>query len=192
MEIEEGVEGLVHVSEMDWTNKNVNPNKVVALGDEVEVMVLDIDEDRRRISLGMKRCQQNPGKSSTKAMPKAIAFPARSNRLPISVFSSAWTVASTVSCIYRTFPGICPVRKRYVSIRRPEVEAVVLAVDPERERISLGIKQLDKDPFSNFVADHPKGSVIMGRVVSVDSKGHGDLGNGVEGTLRASNCRASG
>jgi ribosomal protein S1 len=103
VEIEEGVEGLVHVSEMDWTNKNVNPNKVVALGDETEVMVLDIDEDRRRISLGMKQCQQNPWEEFDQATPRATAFPARSNRLPILASSSAWTAVSTAGASLRHF-----------------------------------------------------------------------------------------
>ena len=188
VEIEEGVEGLVHVSEMDWTNKNVNPNKVVALGDEVEVMVLDIDEDRRRISLGMKQCQQNPWEEFDQSHAKGDRVSGKIKSITdFGIFiglDGGIDGLVHLSDISWNMPGEEAVRQYKKS---QEVEAVVLAVDPERERISLGIKQLDKDPFSNFVADHPKGSVIMGRVVSVDSKGAMvDLGNGVEGTLRAS------
>ncbi|HPE70828.1 MAG TPA: 30S ribosomal protein S1, partial [Candidatus Competibacter sp.] len=188
VEIEEGVEGLVHVSEMDWTNKNVNPNKVVALGDEVEVMVLDIDEDRRRISLGMKQCQQNPWEEFDQGHAKGDRVSGKIKSITdFGIFiglDGGIDGLVHLSDISWNMPGEEAVRQYK---KGQEVEAVVLAVDPERERISLGIKQLDKDPFSNFVADHPKGSVIMGRVVSVDSKGAMvDLGNGVEGTLRAS------
>ncbi|MDG4555558.1 MAG: 30S ribosomal protein S1 [Candidatus Competibacter sp.] len=188
VEIEEGVEGLVHVSEMDWTNKNVNPNKVVALGDEVEVMVLDIDEDRRRISLGMKQCQQNPWEEFDQSHAKGDRVSGKIKSITdFGIFiglDGGIDGLVHLSDISWNMPGEEAVRQYKKS---QEVEAVVLAVDPERERISLGIKQLDKDPFSNFVADHPKGSVIMGRIVSVDSKGAMvDLGQGVEGTLRAS------
>ncbi|QQS55044.1 MAG: 30S ribosomal protein S1 [Candidatus Competibacteraceae bacterium] len=188
VEIEEGVEGLVHVSEMDWTNKNVNPNKVVALGDEVEVMVLDIDEDRRRISLGMKQCQQNPWEEFDQGHAKGDHVSGKIKSITdFGIFiglDGGIDGLVHLSDISWNMPGEEAVRHYKKS---QEVEAVVLAVDPERERISLGIKQLDKDPFSNFVADHPKGSVIMGHVVSVDSKGAMvDLGHGVEGTLRAS------
>ncbi len=188
VEIEEGVEGLVHVSEMDWTNKNVNPNKVVALGDEVEVMVLDIDEDRRRISLGMKQCQQNPWEEFDQGHAKGDRVSGKIKSITdFGIFiglDGGIDGLVHLSDISWNMPGEEAVRQYKKS---QEVEAVVLAVDPERERISLGIKQLDKDPFSNFVADHPKGSVILGRIVSVDSKGAMvDLGQGVEGTLRAS------
>jgi small subunit ribosomal protein S1 len=163
VEIEEGVEGLVHVSEMDWTNKNVNPAKVVHIGDEVEVMVLDIDEERRRISLGMKQCMPIPGTSSPPPTTRATR-PARSSRSPISASSSAWTAASTAWCTCPTSPGT-PGRGSGAQLQEGRrVEAVVLAVDPERERISLGVKQLDKDPFSNFLAEHPKGSIVKGVV----------------------------
>ena len=188
VEIEEGVEGLVHVSEMDWTNKNVNPNKVVALGDEVEVMVLDIDEDRRRISLGMKQCQQNPWDEFDQNHAKGDRVAGKIKSITdfglfigldggidglVHLSDISWNVAGEEAV------------RQYK--KGQEVEAVVLAVDPERERISLGIKQLDKDPFSNFVADHPKGSIVKGRILSVDAKGAMvDLGSGVEGTLRAS------
>ncbi|MBL8253893.1 MAG: S1 RNA-binding domain-containing protein, partial [Candidatus Competibacter sp.] len=188
VEIEEGVEGLVHVSEMDWTNKNVNPNKVVALGDEVEVMVLDIDEDRRRISLGMKQCQQNPWEEFDQNHGKGDRVSGKIKSITdFGIFiglDGGIDGLVHLSDISWNMPGEEVVRQYK---KGQEVEAVVLAVDPERERISLGIKQLDKDPFSNFVADHPKGSVVKGRVVSVDAKGAMiDLGHGIEGTLRAS------
>ncbi len=188
VEIEEGVEGLVHVSEMDWTNKNVNPNKVVALGDEVEVMVLDIDEDRRRISLGMKQCQQNPWDEFDQNHAKGDRVAGKIKSITdFGIFiglDGGIDGLVHLSDISWNVPGEEAVRQYKKS---QEVEAVVLAVDPERERISLGIKQLDKDPFSNFVADHPKGSIVKGRILSVDAKGAVvDLGSGVEGTLRAS------
>jgi small subunit ribosomal protein S1 len=188
VEIEEGVEGLVHVSEMDWTNKNVNPNKVVALGDETEVMVLDIDEDRRRISLGMKQCQQNPWDEFDQNHGKGDRVSGKIKSITdFGIFiglDGGIDGLVHLSDISWNAPGEEAVRQYK---KGQEVEAVVLAVDPERERISLGIKQLDKDPFSNFVADHPKGTVIKGRILSVDAKGAiVDLGQGVEGTLRAS------
>ena len=188
VEIEEGVEGLVHVSEMDWTNKNVNPNKVVALGDEVEVMVLDIDEDRRRISLGMKQCLQNPWEEFDQNHAKGDRVSGKIKSITdFGIFiglDGGIDGLVHLSDISWNAPGEEAVRQYK---KGQEVDAVVLAVDPERERISLGIKQLDKDPFSNFVADHPKGSVIKGRILSLDSKGAMvDLGHGVEGTLRAS------
>ncbi len=188
VEIEEGVEGQVHVSEMDWTNKNVNPNKVVALGDEVEVMVLDIDEDRRRISLGMKQCQQNPWEEFDQNHAKGDRVAGKIKSITdFGIFiglDGGIDGLVHLSDISWNVPGEEAVRQYK---KGQEVEAVVLAVDPERERISLGIKQLDKDPFSNFVADHPKGSIVKGQIMSVDAKGAViDLGHGVEGTLRAS------
>jgi small subunit ribosomal protein S1 len=188
VEIEEGVEGLVHVSEMDWTNKNVNPNKMVALGDEVEVMVLDIDEDRRRISLGMKQCQVNPWEEFDQNHAKGDRVSGKIKSITdFGIFiglDGGIDGLVHLSDISWNATGEEAVRQYK---KGQEVDAVVLAVDPERERISLGIKQLDKDPFSNFVADHPKGTVIKGRIVSVDAKGAMvDLGHGVEGTLRAS------
>ncbi len=188
VEIEEGVEGLVHVSEMDWTNKNVNPNKVVALGDEVEVMVLDIDEDRRRISLGMKQCLQNPWEEFDQNHAKGDRVSGKIKSITdFGIFiglDGGIDGLVHLSDISWNATGEEAVRQYK---KGQEVDAVVLAVDPERERISLGIKQLDKDPFSNFVADNPKGSVIKGRILSLDSKGAMvDLGHGVEGTLRAS------
>ena len=188
VEIEEGVEGLVHVSEMDWTNKNVNPNKVVALGDETEVMVLDIDEDRRRISLGMKQCQANPWEDFDQGHAKGDRVSGKIKSITdFGIFiglDGGIDGLVHLSDISWHATGEEAVRQYK---KGQEVDAVVLAVDPERERISLGIKQLDKDPFSNFVADNVKGCIIPGRIVSVDAKGAMvDLGNGVEGTLRAS------
>jgi small subunit ribosomal protein S1 len=188
VEIEEGVEGLVHVSEMDWTNKNIHPAKVVQVGDEVQVVVLDIDEDRRRISLGIKQCQANPWDEfasnhnkgdRVSGVIKSITdfgiFVGLDGGIDglIHLSDISWQVA-----------GDDAVRNYK---KGEEVEAVVLAVDPERERISLGIKQLDKDPFSNFIADHPKNSIVEGTIQSVDARGAViALAEGVEGYLRAS------
>lgn len=187
VEIEEGVEGLVHVSEMDWTNKNVNPTKVVSLNDEVEVMILDIDEERRRISLGMKQCQQNPWEEfdqnynkgdhvtgKIKSITDFGIFIGLDGGIDGLVHLSDISWASGEEAVRQYKKG-------------QEVEAVVLAVDPERERISLGIKQLDKDPFSNFVTNHPKGSIVRGNITSVDTKGACvDLGQSIEGILKTS------
>ena len=188
VEIEEGVEGLVHVSEMDWTNKNVNPSKMVTLGQEVEVMVLDIDEERRRISLGMKQCTANPWEDFAATHNKNDRVSGKIKSITdFGIFIGLdGNIDGLVhlSDISWNMPGEEAVRDYR---KGQEVEAVVLAVDAERERISLGIKQLDKDPFSNFVAENPKGSIVKGQVSSVDSKGAlVDLGNGVEGTLRVS------
>jgi small subunit ribosomal protein S1 len=188
VEIEEGVEGLVHVSEMDWTNKNVNPSKVVHIGQEVEVMVLDIDEERRRISLGIKQCYANP-------WDEFAATHNKNDRVSGSIKSitdfgifigldGGIDGLIHLSDISWNEPGEEAVR-RYQ--KGDEIEAVVLSVDPERERISLGVKQLEKDPYSNFVAEHTKGSIVKGVVKEVDAKAAIiDLGDGVEGTLRAS------
>jgi small subunit ribosomal protein S1 len=188
VEIEEGVEGLVHVSEMDWTNKNINPGKIVAPGDEVEVMVLDIDEERRRISLGMKQCQTNPWEDFAATHNKGDRVSGKIKSITdFGIFiglDGGIDGLIHLSDISWNMPGEEAVREYK---KGQDVEAVVLAVDPERERISLGIKQLDKDPFSNFVAEHPKGSIVKGVIASVDAKGAVvDLGGGVEGTLRAS------
>jgi small subunit ribosomal protein S1 len=188
VEIEEGVEGLVHVSEMDWTNKNVNPAKVVHVGQEVEVMVLDIDEERRRISLGLKQCKTNPWKEFAENYNRGdkvagqiksitdfgifIGLPGGIDGL-VHLSDISWDV-----------PGEEAVRNFQ---KGQQLEAMVLTIDPERERISLGIKQLAKDPFSSYLAEHPKGSIVKGLVRDVDAKGALiDLGNGVEGQLRAS------
>ncbi|HKL53394.1 MAG TPA: 30S ribosomal protein S1 [Wenzhouxiangellaceae bacterium] len=187
VEIEDGVEGLVHVSEMDWTNKNVNPNKVVHIGEEVEVMVLDVDGERRRISMGMKQVRPNPWE----------AFAALHNK--------GDKVSGTIKSItdFGIFIGLegdidglvhlsdiswmTPGEEAIRNFRKgEEVEAVVLAVDPERERISLGIKQLDQDPFATYMAEHPRGSIVTGKVREIDAKGAVvELADGVDGYLKA-------
>lgn len=188
VEIEEGVEGLVHVSEMDWTNKNVNPAKVVQIGDEVEVVVLEIDEERRRISLGIKQCKANPWaefsvqynkgdkvSGSIKSITDFGIFIGLDGDIDGLVHLSdlSWDI-----------PGEEAVRNY---TKGQEVEATVLAIDPERERISLGIKQMDQDPFSSYIAENPKGTMVKGLITEVDARGAVvDLGNGIEGYLRAS------
>ena len=188
VEIEDGVEGLVHVSEMDWTNKNVNPSKVVHIGQEVEVTVLDIDEERRRISLGVKQCFPNPWDEFAATNNKGTHV--KGSIKSITDFGIFIGLDGGIdglvhlSDISWNEPGEEAVRNYS---KGEEIEAVVLSVDPERERISLGIKQLDKDPDSNFVADHSKGSIVRGTETEVDAKAAVvDLGDGVEGTLRAS------
>ena len=188
VEIEEGVEGLVHVSEMDWTNKNVNPGQIVDVGDEVEVMVLEIDEERRRISLGMKQCKSNPWED----------FAANHQR---GDQVSGQIKSITDFGIFVGLPGNIDglvhlsdlswndqgedVVREYS--KGDEVEAVVLSIDADRERISLGIKQLAQDPIGSFVADNPKGSVVSGTIQSVDARGATvDLGSDVVGYIRAS------
>ncbi len=188
VEIEEGVEGLVHVSEMDWTNKNVNPSKVVHIGQEVEVMVLDIDEERRRISLGVKQCFPNPWDEFGATRNKGDVV--KGTIKSITDFGIFIGLEGDIDGLVHLSdiswhePGEEAVRS---FTKGDEIEAVVLSVDPERERISLGIKQLEKDPFSNFVAEHSKGSIVKGTVREVDAKAAIiDLGDGVDGTLRAS------
>ena len=183
VEIEPGVEGLVHVSEMDWTNKNVNPAKVVQVGDEVEVMVLDIDEERRRISLGMKQCKPNPWEEFAENYNSGDKVNGQIKSITdFGIFvglDGGIDGLVHLSDISWDMPGEEAVRNYK---KGEEVEAVVLAIDAERERISLGIKQLEKDPFSTYIADHPKGSIVKGKVREVDAKGAIiDLGNGVEG-----------
>ncbi len=188
VEIEEGVEGLVHVSEMDWTNKNVAPAKVVHVGQEVEVMVLDIDEERRRISLGLKQCKSNPWKEFGDSFNRGDHVSGQIKSITdfgifiglnggidglIHLSDISWDVAGEEAV--RSYQ------------KGQTVEAMVLAIDPERERISLGIKQLAKDPFSGWIAEHPKGTIVNGTVREVDAKGAIiDLGGGVDGHLRAS------
>ena len=188
VEIEDGVEGLVHVSEMDWTNKNVNPNKVVTLGDEVEVVILEIDEERRRISLGMKQCKPNPWDEfgSTNNKGDIIAGKIKS----ITDFGIFIGLEGNIDGLIHLTdlswnkPGEEAVRDYQ---KGQELEAMVLSIDPERERISLGIKQIEKDPFASFIAENPKGSIVSGSVISVDAKAAiVDLGDGIEGVLRAS------
>src|ERR1700752_923770 len=188
VEIEQGIEGLVHVSEMDWTNKNVHPTKVVQLGDEVEVMILEIDEERRRISLGMKQCMSNPWEEfamnhkkgdRVKGVIKSITDFGVFVGLPGGIDGLVH-----LSDLSWTLPGETAVRDYK---KGQEVEAMVLAIDVERERISLGIKQLDGDPFTNYVATHDKGNVVKGTVKSLDGKGAVIALEGeVEGYLRAS------
>ena len=192
VEIEQGIEGLVHVSEMDWTNKNVHPSKVVQLGDEVEVMILEIDESRRRISLGMKQCQANPWEEFAANYNKGdkisgavksitdfgvfVGLPGGIDGL-VHLSDLSWTEA-----------GEEAVRKYK---KGEEVEAVVLAIDVEKERISLGIKQLEGDPFGNFISVNDKGSLVKGSVKSVDAKGAVvALSEEVEGYLPASEFAA--
>jgi len=188
VEIEEGVEGLVHVSEMDWTNKNVNPSKVVHIGQEVEVMVLDIDEERRRISLGLKQCQTNPWKDFSETFNRGDKVSGQIKSITdFGIFIGlAGNIDGLVhlSDISWDVPGEEAVRNYQ---KGQTLEAMVLSIDPERERISLGVKQLAKDPFSAWIAEHPKGTIIVGAVKEVDAKGAViDLGNGVDGHLRAS------
>ena len=188
VEIEEGVEGLVHVSEMDWTNKNVSPAKMVHIGQEVEVIVLDIDEERRRISLGMKQCHANPWEEFAALHKKGERVTGTIKSITdFGIFiglEGGIDGLIHLSDISWNLPGEEAVRSYK---KGEELEAVVLAVDPERERISLGIKQLDRDPFSNYVAEHDKGSIVKGTVKEVDAKAAViDLGDGVEGVLRAS------
>jgi small subunit ribosomal protein S1 len=188
VEIEEGVEGLVHVSEMDWTNKNVNPAKVVHVGQEVEVMVLDIDEERRRISLGVKQCKANPWKDFAENYNRGDKVSGQIKSITdFGIFiglSGGIDGLVHLSDISWDMPGEEAVRSYQ---KGQQVDAMVLSIDPERERISLGVKQLAKDPFSAYIAEHPKGSIVTGTVREVDAKGAIiDLGNGVDGQLRAS------
>ncbi|MEW5891695.1 MAG: 30S ribosomal protein S1 [Pseudomonadota bacterium] len=188
VEIEPGIEGLVHVSEMDWTNKNVNPSKVVALGDEVEVMVLEIDEDRRRISLGMKQCKPNPWEDFAMNHKKGdkvsgqiksitdfgifIGLPGGIDGL-VHLSDLSWNKSGEEAL--RDYK------------KGEEIEAVVLAIDVEKERISLGVKQLEGDPFTSYISTHDKGSIVTGTVKSMDAKGAViQLADDVEGYLRAS------
>ena len=188
VEIEPGIEGLVHVSEMDWTNKNVAPSKVVTLGDEVEVMVLEIDEDKRRISLGMKQCMANPWEEFATSVKRGdrVAGPVKS----ITDFGVFVGLASGIDGLVHLSdlswhePGESAVRNFK---KGQEVEAIVLAVDVERERISLGIKQLDTDPFTSFTTLNDRGAVVTGKVKTVDPRGAEiQLNEDVTGYLRAS------
>jgi small subunit ribosomal protein S1 len=188
VEIEEGVEGLVHVSEMDWTNKNVNPGKVVQVGEEVEVMVIDIDEERRRISLGLKQCKPNPWKEFSENYNRGDRVSGLIKSITdFGIFIGlAGGIDGLVhlSDISWDAPGEEAVRNY---AKGANLEAMVLSIDPERERISLGIKQMAKDPFSGYLAEHPKGSIVRGVVREVDARGAViDLEGGVEGYLRAS------
>ena len=188
VEIEEGVEGLVHVSEMDWTNKNIHPSKVVNVGDVVEVMVLDIDEERRRISLGLKQCKNNPWQQFAETHNKGDRVEGKIKSITdfgifigldggidglVHLSDISWNVAGEEAV------------REYK--KGDEIAAVVLQVDAERERISLGVKQLAEDPFNNWVALNKKGAIVIGKVTAVDAKGATvELADGVEGYLRAS------
>ncbi len=187
VEIEPGVEGLVHVSEMDWTNKNVNPSKVVQVGDETEVVVLDVDEERRRISLGIKQTRSNPWEAfaaihkrgdkvsgQIKSITDFGIFVGLDGGIDGLVHLSDISWNATGEEIVRQFK------------KGDTVEAVVLAVDPERERISLGVKQLEQDPFGQYMAANPKGTIVTGTVKEVDAKGATiELADGIEGYIRA-------
>src|SRR5690554_1813609 len=187
-ELEEGVEGLVHVSEMDWTNKNIHPSKVVQVGDEVEVMVLDIDEDRRRISLGIKQCKMNPWEEFSSKFNKGDKI--SGSIKSITDFGIFIGLDGGIDGLVH-LSDISWNETGEEAVRRfkkgDELETVILSVDPERERISLGIKQLEDDPFSNFVALNEKGSIVTGTVKEVDAKGAVvTLGDEIEGTMKAS------
>jgi small subunit ribosomal protein S1 len=192
VEIEQGIEGLVHVSEMDWTNKNVHPSKVVSLGDEVEVMILEIDEARRRISLGMKQCQSNPWDDFEINHKKGDKVKGQIKSITdFGVFiglDGGIDGLVHLSDLSWSQPGEEAVRNYK---KGDEVEAVVLAIDVERERISLGIKQLEGDPFGGFAASHEKGAVVTGKVKSLDAKGATiALEGDVEAYLKASEVSA--
>ncbi len=188
VEIEDGVEGLVHVSEMDWTNKNVNPSRVVQVGEEVEVMVIEIDEERRRISLGVKQCKSNPWAEFSATFNRSDKVSGQIKSITdFGIFiglEGGIDGLVHLSDISWDYPGEEAVRNYK---KGQEIEAAVLAIDSERERISLGIKQLEKDPFSGWLAAHPKNSIVTGTVTEVDARGAMvDLGDGVFGSLRAS------
>jgi small subunit ribosomal protein S1 len=188
VEIEEGVEGLVHVSEMDWTNKNVNPSKVVTIGEEVEVMVIEIDEERRRISLGIKQCKSNPWAEFSATVNRGDRVKGQIKSITdFGIFiglDGGIDGLVHLSDISWDMPGEEAVRNYQ---KGQEIEASVLAIDAERERISLGVKQLDQDPFSGWLADHPKNSIVKGTVTEVEARSATvDLGDGIFGTLRAS------
>ncbi|MCF7987397.1 MAG: 30S ribosomal protein S1 [Methylovulum sp.] len=188
VEIEEGVEGLVHVSEMDWTNKNINPSKLVQLGDEVEIMVLEIDEERRRISLGMKQCKTNPWDEFAATHNKGDKISGKIKS--ITDFGIFIGLEGGIDGLVH-MSDISWAEDGEASVREfkkgDELETVILAVDSERERISLGIKQLEQDPFQNFLAKHEKGSLVKGTIKEVDAKGAVvSLADYVEGYIRAS------
>jgi small subunit ribosomal protein S1 len=187
-ELEEGVEGLVHVSEMDWTNKNIHPSKVVQLGDEVDVMILDIDEERRRISLGIKQCFQNPWDGFAESFKKGDKV--SGSIKSITDFGIFIGLDGNIDGLVH-LSDISWDETGEEAVRNykkgDEIETVILSIDPERERISLGIKQLEDDPFMNYVSEFEKGSIVKGTVTSVDAKSAiVALGEGVEGVLRAS------
>ncbi|WP_430462900.1 30S ribosomal protein S1 [Thalassolituus sp. LLYu03] len=187
-ELEEGVEGLVHVSEMDWTNKNIHPSKVVQVGDEIDVMVLDIDEERRRISLGIKQCTMNPWEEFGTKFNKGDKISGKIKSITdFGIFiglEGGIDGLVHLSDISWNDSGEEAVRKYK---KGDELETVILSIDPERERISLGVKQLESDPFSEFVAENDKGTLVSGKVIAVDAKAATiEIAPGVEATLKAS------
>jgi len=187
VEIQEGVEGLVHVSEMDWTNKNIHPSKVVNLGDTVEVMVLEIDEERRRISLGLKQCIPNPWEEFAKNFNKGDKVSGKIKSITdFGIFIGLdGGIDGLVHLSDISWAGGEEAVREYK--KGDEISAVVLQVDPERERISLGVKQTEDDPFNQYLADNKKGAIVTGKVVEVDAKGAKiELVDGVEGYLRVS------
>ncbi|WDE03013.1 30S ribosomal protein S1 [Thalassomonas viridans] len=186
VEIQEGVEGLVHVSEMDWTNKNIHPSKVVNLGDTVEVMVLEIDEERRRISLGLKQCIPNPWEEFAKNFNKGDKVSGKIKSITdFGIFIGLdGGIDGLVHLSDISWNGGEEVVREYK--KGDEITAVVLQVDPERERISLGVKQAEDDPFNMYLTDNKKGAIVTGKVIEVDAKGAKvELAEGVEGYLRA-------
>jgi len=187
VEIEEGVEGLVHVSEMDWTNKNIHPSKLVQLGEEVEVVVLDIDEERRRISLGMKQCQSNPWDDFAVTHKKGDHVTGKIKSITdFGIFIGL--DGGIDGLVHLSDISWDDVGEEAIHSYKKgdELETVVLSVDPERERISLGVKQLDKDPFSTYLAENGKGNIVKGVIKEVDAKGAViTLAEGIEGYLRA-------
>ena len=187
-ELEEGVEGLVHVSEMDWTNKNIHPSKVVQVGDEIDVMILDIDEERRRISLGIKQCTMNPWEEFGTKFNKGDKISGKIKSITdFGIFiglDGGIDGLVHLSDISWNDSGEDAVRNYK---KGDELETVILSIDPERERISLGVKQLESDPFSEFVAENDKGSMVNGKVIAVDAKAATiEVAPGVEATLKAS------
>ena len=187
-ELEEGVEGLVHVSEMDWTNKNVHPSKVVQVGDDVQVMVLDIDEERRRISLGIKQCTMNPWEEFGTKFEKGAKISGKIKSITdFGIFiglDGGIDGLVHLSDISWNDTGEEAVRAYK---KGDELETVILSIDPERERISLGVKQLDSDPFAEYASENDKGTLVTGKVISVDAKAAiVEIAEGVEATLKAS------
>ncbi|WP_088328661.1 30S ribosomal protein S1 [Lacimicrobium sp. SS2-24] len=187
VEIEDGVEGLVHVSEMDWTNKNIHPSKVVNLGDTVEVMVLEIDEERRRISLGLKQCKPNPWEEFAKSHNKGDKVSGKIKSITdFGIFiglDGGIDGLVHLSDISWNKTGEEAVREFK---KGDEISAIVLQVDPERERISLGVKQIEEDPFNKYLTDNKKGAIVVGKVTAVDAKGVTvELAEEVEGYIRA-------
>ncbi len=188
VEIEEGVEGLVHVSEMDWTNRNIHPSRVVQIGDETQVMILDVDEERRRISLGIKQCMPNPWEEFALTCAKGDRVAGRIKSITdFGMFiglDGGIDGLVHVSDLSWNEDGEILLRNHR---KGEEIETVVLAVDAERERISLGIKQLDRDPFSSWLNEHPRGSILTATIAEVEQRGaRVDLAEGVEGYIRAS------